>query len=388
MEASTKKIRIAGQDIIVQVAAGAAVGDVATAIVAAMTAKRTLPVTGSAALGVVTLTARHKGEQGNRIKVEFDPDDEETDTTCVLTLTNAVGNLAAGAGTMDTAAALTAIANAPWHLLACTDLYALEDVDVIVNDTTGRWSYNKRTDGHVVACHSQTLAQLITDHGDFETANRVLGYGLEGVAAGTNALWGTPPWELAGATAAALATWRTGDTSRACQDRAIIESAEWRLDPPPEASRWDFDDEASLIANGYATLYYDAAGDVRVRTSRTMYTETPGGAPDNSWQEYRAQAILSDFGVVQRARIQSQFQSGGAAPSTLRVRRSMKAVLAAIYRQECNAERMDPETFADYTTSLSVVRNGTDPNRIDITDQPQVTGTASVITIRSSFKLL
>ncbi len=205
---------------------------------------------------------------------------------------------------------------------------------------------------------------------------------------GTNALFGTPPWEMAGAIGAALATWGTGDISRACEDRALIESTSWSMDPPPESFRWDFAERESLLAGGGATLYYDGSGSPRLQTSRTTYRETPGGAADTSYEQHRILEILSRFGSTQRSRVQTQFQAGGAAPATTRVLRAIKAACCAIYRQECDAERMDPDSFAAYASSILVAKNGTYPNRVDITDQPQPTGTASVITIRNQFKLL
>src|SRR3546814_3740184 len=58
---------IGGQRITVGVTSGDAAAAVATAIVAAITAAADLPVAAVALLGVVTLTAKHKGVAGNEI---------------------------------------------------------------------------------------------------------------------------------------------------------------------------------------------------------------------------------------------------------------------------------------------------------------------------------
>jgi phage tail sheath gpL-like len=383
-------VRIAGQDFAVNVTAGMSVTNIAD-LFDALTASTSYPVTAANVAGVITLTARHKGELGNQIKIEFDPDGAPDGSNVVFTLTNAMGHLAAGSGVPDYSAALSAIAEAEWDLLVMygvdTDPYT--DCHAILNDTNGRWSYNRRQDGHVVNPIAGTLATIVAWAGS-ETATYpwLTMHGLEGVAAGTNALWGTPPWEMAGAIAAAMMTWRIGNTSRACEDRAIIESTDWHMDPPPDASRWAFDDRDAILAAGAATLYYDAVGAPRLQVTRTTQVTTPDGAPTNAYEMWRTRVILSDFGATQRARIKSEFQTGGAKPSTTRILRAIKASLCAIYRQFCDDERMDPDSFATYAASVNVARNGTDANRVDILDEPQVSGTASKITIRNMFRLI
>ncbi len=64
---------IGGDLVQVAVTSGDALGDVATAITAAITAERDIAVTAVAALGVVTVTAKFKGTAGNQILIKVNP---------------------------------------------------------------------------------------------------------------------------------------------------------------------------------------------------------------------------------------------------------------------------------------------------------------------------
>ena len=67
----TVRLMISGQSCPVNVSAGDSATDVATKVVAAITAKTNLPVTATASSGVVTLTAKNKGSCGNGLDVRW-----------------------------------------------------------------------------------------------------------------------------------------------------------------------------------------------------------------------------------------------------------------------------------------------------------------------------
>lgn len=92
---------IGGERITVGVASGDAVGDIATALVDAITAEQNLAVTAVAALGVVTVTAKFKGTQGNQILIKLNPagdaDSALNPSGVTTTLSSVDGYLASGA---------------------------------------------------------------------------------------------------------------------------------------------------------------------------------------------------------------------------------------------------------------------------------------------------
>lgn len=69
--AGTIYLRIAHDSVPVTIPAAAAAGDVATAVAAAISADKELPVTATAALTVVTITAKSKGPWGNDISIKI-----------------------------------------------------------------------------------------------------------------------------------------------------------------------------------------------------------------------------------------------------------------------------------------------------------------------------
>src|SRR3546814_19859612 len=98
----------------VGVTSGEAAAAVATAIVAAITAAADLPVAAVALLGVVTLTAKHKGVAGNDIDVRLNFYQGEQLPAGVAV---AIVAMSGGTGNPDVAAVFTAIGDAPYTTL-------------------------------------------------------------------------------------------------------------------------------------------------------------------------------------------------------------------------------------------------------------------------------
>jgi len=94
-ESATLNLYIAGVKVPVTVTTGDAVGDIATATAAAVTADPDLPVTAAATLGVVDFTAKSKGPWGNGISITLNEGFNETTPAGVTT---AVTGMASGAG--------------------------------------------------------------------------------------------------------------------------------------------------------------------------------------------------------------------------------------------------------------------------------------------------
>lgn len=116
--AGTLSLYIAGQRVLVSVANEALVADVATAIAAAINANVNIPVSATANLGTVTLTAKFQGVAGNQITVRqnvvsTDSDSSPTGATVVCT------DLSTGAGEPDISETLEALGNVWYTTIAC-----------------------------------------------------------------------------------------------------------------------------------------------------------------------------------------------------------------------------------------------------------------------------
>jgi phage tail sheath gpL-like len=101
--AGVLSIYIAGYLVTVGVTSGQAAASIATAIAAAINAAEDVPATAAAAAGVVTLTAKHKGNCGNGIDLRLNLYGEKTPAGLGLSLTGfagGTGDPAPGAITM------------------------------------------------------------------------------------------------------------------------------------------------------------------------------------------------------------------------------------------------------------------------------------------------
>jgi phage tail sheath gpL-like len=106
LEAGTYYLYIAGEAVPFNVAAGDTATAVGDACVAAIAAKPELPVSGSNAAGVVTITAKMKGPYGNDISIAFNLGSGEAFPTGATSA--AIVDMASGAGIPDIDDALNA----------------------------------------------------------------------------------------------------------------------------------------------------------------------------------------------------------------------------------------------------------------------------------------
>lgn len=132
-------IKIAGRKFVVALHAGDSVTTVALAQLAAFkAATETLPVTASAAVGVLTLTHPTKGENGGDVRVTVD----QQVTGCVATVTTSV----AGTGVTDITTALTALSPLRYDGIAIAN-HKAADVANILLDMVVRWATDSTTWG-------------------------------------------------------------------------------------------------------------------------------------------------------------------------------------------------------------------------------------------------
>ena len=154
----TLALRINGELISVGVTSGDTATIVAANVVLAVNAFLNAAVTAASALGVVTLTARHKGVFGNDIDVRVNYQRDEFLPTGLAAVV-AVGVV--GTGNPDVATALAAIASESYYsiVLPYTDTTNLDKLRVELASRFG--GMDMRT-GHVFAGRAGTHGQLTT----------------------------------------------------------------------------------------------------------------------------------------------------------------------------------------------------------------------------------
>ena len=154
-----------GADLVkVGVAAKDAATTVATAIVTAINANGALPVTATAAAGVVTITARNAGTLGNAILIRKNVKGLIGGEADIVGLGVEITGMTGGATDPTLTDAIKAMGSEPYEYIGVpycdsTTLDAFKDV---MNDTSGRWGPYEMLYGHVFTVKRGDFNTLLT----------------------------------------------------------------------------------------------------------------------------------------------------------------------------------------------------------------------------------
>lgn len=253
------RVGIGNADVLmVPVAAGDSADTVGKAVKAAIAAQPGLPVSAAEAAGVVTITAKNKGTEGNAIRLLAACTDAGISTT--------VTAMASGLVNPDIAAALNAVAAEGHHIIACgindeTNLLKLRaHLDTVASPMEKRWAIG-------VYGQTGTLAQATTLAGRLNHGHIV-------------SAWyrGTPslPCELAAAFAAVMAS--EEDPARplntlALNSIGVCESKDKTMRTEQE----------NALYNGVTPIETSPAGtQAQIVRAITTYTKTANGTADES----------------------------------------------------------------------------------------------------------
>lgn len=273
--AGTLALYIAGTRVPVAVATTDTVTQVATAIVAAVAARADLPVTATNSAGVVTLTAKHKGEVGGEIDVRLNYRIDEF-TPPGLGVAIAAGT--AGSGNPLLATALTAVA-AEWYtdlVIPWTDATSLA---ALTADLARRFTALGRLDAHAWMGWRGAFSGLTTKGG---TVNSPF---MTAIGA---KLAPQPGYVWAAALAGVAAFHLANDPAR--QLRGLVLPG---LMAPAGADQFIDTEQDLLLRAGVST--WTATVDQGVVLSRviTGYRVTTLGTPDTAWLDVTMPKTLS-----------------------------------------------------------------------------------------------
>ena len=185
-------------------------------------------------------------------------------------LTVSVTAMFGGAGVPDLTDALAAFGDKPFDLIILqdTDSTTLDAVKTLLQNQSGRWSYQQQIYGHAFAAVQLPFSDLV-DLGDTRNDEHATILGTFDSP--------TPSWLIAADYAAAVAQSTRADAALPLQDMPL------RMLAPPPASRFSFGDRETLLHHGISTV--KIADDDTVFTHRlvTSYLENPQGQPDDSY---------------------------------------------------------------------------------------------------------
>lgn len=372
---------IAGQKLQVNVASGDTATAVATALAAAINANTSLPVTATSTAGVVTCTCRHKGLVGNDIKYQLNYRGLAGGEKTPVGITVAFAQPTPGSGTPVLTSALAALGDEEFDFIIhpYSDTTSLDAFKTVMNDSTGRWAFNRQIYGHVYTAKSDTLSNLVS----LGVARNDQHATMAGYETGVP----NPAWEYAAAYGGRNAVFIAADPARPTQTGELI-----GILPADASNRFILTERQTLLNSGIATSYY-GGGAVRVERAITTYQKNAFNQTDPSYLDSETMHTLAT--VIRRLRyvVTQKYSRHKLADDGTRFGAGQAIVTPAVVRGELVGEYAAMEELGlvenarAFAANLIVERNVTDPNRLDVLYPPDLVNQLRVFAVLAQFRL-
>lgn len=307
---------------------------------------------------IITLTARHKGVQGNTIRLEHNYYGNEGPTSADLL---ALTQFSSGTGDPEIEDALAALGDEEYDFIACpySDAVNLGYVAQLLNGVSGRWSPFQQLYGHYFCTKFDTVANLGT-YGNTLNDEHI---SIMGVYNSPSPSW---QWAAALGGIAAAHLQAPPELSRPLQtlDMLGIKAPKLVADRPNITSR------QALYYDGISSYHVERDGTVSIDRLITTYQLNEWGSPDPSWLDvntlaqtmyairYLRQKVTSHWGRAALADENPFNIQGLATPKDVR------ATIVHGYREL--AALAVVENVDEFEARLIVERNQVDANRLDV----------------------
>jgi phage tail sheath gpL-like len=359
------------------VLAGQTVTAIATAMAAAINADLDGAVTATSAAGVVTVTARHKGAEGNDIDVrvgyyqgEFVP----------AGLTIAISNGVTGSGNPDVSAAIAAMSSLNPYTLLCgwadaANLTALE------TELASRWGGMDMRTGHVFAYKNGSYSALAAAGSVRNSPHSTL-FGLNSSP--------SLPWVVSAQAGAAVEF--SGANDPAVPFHGISLPA---VMAPSETQKFTPTERNLLMHDGISSIIFDQSGAAIVEQVITTYQQNSFGLEDVSLLKLNTKwtvdymryafrfAILRDYPRHKLANddVLGVIQPGQPVATPKLIRNTLIATAMELVRVGLL------EDLEQFVKELIVVRSSSDVNRVNAILPPNVVNQFDVFAAAVQFVL-
>lgn len=371
----TVNLYVAGQRVQAAVALADTPTIVAAAIAAAVNAALDLPATASAALGVVTLTARHKGVAGNDIDARLNYQSGEF-LPAGLTAVFAAGTV--GTANPDISTSFAAIGD-DWFNTIVMPYTDAGSLSVLEAELADRWGPLRMIEAQGYAFRSAAMGDLATLGASRNSPHVSIG-GMAGSP--------TPPWSIAAAYAGVVAYHAAIDPARPFQTLALK-----GVLAPETADRFTRAERDLLLRDGISTFTIDAGGNVLIERPITTYQTNAFGLQDLAYLDVNTVLTLSYLRWTARARIGSKYgrhkladdgtvYGEGQAIVTPKI---IRAELVSLYRDWMDAGLV--ENIEAFKAALIVERASDDPNRLNALIPPNLVNQFRVFAGQVQFRL-
>lgn len=377
----TLSLYIAGVRIAVAVLSTQNTTQIASAISAAINATPNLPVSASPTTNTVTLSALNKGPAGNDIDIRVNylgtAGQEVTPTGMTFTITP----MASGA---TPPVLTTGIANLldksfDFIVMPYTDATSLDALKTLLQDSSGRWSWQTQIYGHFFAAFRGTFSACTTlGTGRNDQHGSIMGFNDSP----------TPNWLWAAAFAGQVAASVRADPARPVQTLPLL-----GVLAPPLQSRFQLTDRNTLLFDGMSTFTVADDGTVAIENAITTYQKNSFGQADNSYLEvetmFTLMAVLrflkgritSKFPRMKLAADGTRFAPGSAIVTPAMIRADQ---IAAYQELEFNGLVQRSDLFAQ---NLIVQQNASNPNRVDVLWPGTLVAQLRIFALLAQFRL-
>jgi phage tail sheath gpL-like len=266
----TLNIYIGGQRIQVGVSTGDTPTIIAGNINTTLNADDDLPVSSTAAVGVVTLHALHKGSLGNDIDLQANYLGTAGGEYPVAGVTLAFAPMIGGTTSPSLTNGLGNLSSHPYDFI-CTpynDTASLNALQTFLADDVGRWSWQEMIYGGAFSAFRGTLGAC-TAFGNGRNDQHMSVLAFNG-SPDPVWIWAT---EYCAASAASLRV-----------DPGLpLQYINTTLQAPPVAAQWTLGERNTLLYDGMSTTRVGDANTVILERAATTYQQNAAGAVDNSY---------------------------------------------------------------------------------------------------------
>lgn len=375
---------IAGTLVAVPVTAAETTAEIATAVAAAINANTNLPVSAivnGSTITEVDITANNAGLAGNDIDIRINYQGAANGEITPDGLTYTLTAMASGATNPTLTTALANLGDQPFDFIVCpyNDATSMDAVKALLNDQSGRWSWQSQVYGHAFYANRGTLSAQTT----FGTARNnqhetVLGFND---SPSPNWVWAA---DLAGTAAVAL----RADPGRPLQTLAMHTAL-----APPLASRFILSERNTLLFDGISTFTVGLDGTVTLENIITTYQKNAFSQPDDSYLEIETMFLLMFVLRDLAALVTSKYARMKLAADGTRFAPGSAIVTPAIIKADIIAEYQTLEyngyvqNSTAFAQALVVQINATNPNRIDVLWPASLIDQLRVFALLAQFRL-
>jgi len=371
----TLALYINGVPCPVGITEGMTVTQVATAIAAAVNGLYGCPVTATSAVGVVTLTSRGKGAwtAGIDVRLNYAATDAMPANLAV-----AVASVTTGATNPSLTTLIANVVNAQYSfwVLPYTDTTS---VAAVTTELGRRWGAMVQTEGFAITALQGSMGTL-SAYGSALNSQMLCVVGYNNSP--------SPAYAWAAAVAGQVATSAANDPARPFNTLPLV-----GIQSPPLASQWTQPMANALLYDGIATTCVDAGGTVRIQRLITTYQSDVNGTPTIAFLDLNSPLTLAFIRADLRAYISGKYPRTKLADDGTRYAPGQPIVTPSVLKAEIVARARMWEELGlvegvdRFARTITVVRNPSDPTRVDVFMAPELVSSLQVVGVLIQYLL-